>query len=306
METIYTVFNEVLVLLVIMGVGILARKINILTDEVVKHLSELLLKVTAPLLIVSSFMGKITLEILANASKVFIIALLIHLFAIVLSSIFLFKNKSRKSKVIKLAMAFSNCGFMGIPVMATLFGDEGVIYASLYMLAYNVFVWTYGIKTVSDNDRGSIKKVLLNPGLFSILIGGILVLLKIQVPYFIQKPALLLGEMTTPLSMLIIGSLISKTKVKDIIFDKQLYLIGALRLLIIPLALSGIFLALKVQGVYVKSLILLVGMPVGTIVAILAEKYGFEAIFTSKLVGFTTVLSIITIPIVATFVSYFF
>ncbi len=295
-----TVFNQVLILFIIMLIGFIAKKRGIFNSTVNKKLSELLLKVTSPLLVISSFQVEFTQDILKNVLIVFAFAMSSHIVSILLGQ-FLFRHCDKEScKIMKFAAIYSNCGYMGFPLLASLFGSTGVLYGSVYVAAFNIFLWTNGVMIFSEEkklDRQTIKKVLLHPGIVSVAIGIVLFIFSLKLPVPLASAVDMVGSMTSPLSMLIIGSVIADCEFKKLFKGWNLYYITAVRLILIPLLA---FAALKLLGLpneLLKVCVLLVAMPIATATAIFAELYDGDTIFASRTVVMSTLLSIITIPL---------
>ena len=148
-----------MVLFLIMIVGMIAAKRGIINEEVRKRLSELLLYITSPFLVVLSFNFKFSPDMLINAGIVFAFSFAIHGFTAILGRYPFVKFPLDKEKVLRFIIVFSNCGFMGFPVAESLYGRMGVFYASIYNVVFHIFVWTYGVMLFSsDRKSASIKK----------------------------------------------------------------------------------------------------------------------------------------------------
>ena len=182
------VINQVLILFLIMLVGIYARKMNYINKEINDGLSKLLLKITLPLLIISSFNTNFTKSMIINAEKLFVYTIIVHIVIIIFSEIFYFKLPREKSGVAKFVTVFSNSGFMGYPVLKGLYGNAGVFYCSIFGIVLNVFMFSYGIIVLNKEGNGGssfgqLKKIILNPAIIAIIIGMIIFFTGIKFPY---------------------------------------------------------------------------------------------------------------------------
>ncbi|HOA55825.1 MAG TPA: AEC family transporter, partial [Clostridiales bacterium] len=167
MDNSVAVFNQVLILFLIMFVGFIAKKTGIINDAVSKKLSELLLKITNPLLVLSAFQMDFSPDIMNNVLLVFIFAVVANLVSILLGQVLFVRQKNEIKKIMKFTAVYSNCGFMGFPVLESLFGRTGILYGSIYVAVFNIFLWTNGMAIFSSSEklnRDSIKKIVLNPG----------------------------------------------------------------------------------------------------------------------------------------------
>lgn len=301
MDSSAIIFNQVLILFFIMVIGFIAKKCSIINESVSKKLSELLLKITSPLLVISSFQVDFTREILYNVMIVFAFSIAAHIISIFLGMILFTKAGSEaKKKVMKFSAIYSNCAFMGFPLLESVFGKSGVLYGSVYVAAFNIFLWTNGVMIFSSNekiDRHTIKKVLLNPGIVSVIIGIIIFIFSVKLPGPAAEAIELVGSMTVPLSMLIIGATIADCEFKELFKGWDLYYASAVRLILMPVLAFAVLKLLGISDMLLQVCVLLVAMPVAATTAIFAELYDGDSIFASRVVVLSTLASIITIPL---------
>ncbi|HPZ04754.1 MAG: AEC family transporter [Acetivibrionales bacterium] len=300
MDNSVAVFNQVLILFLIMFVGFIAKKTGIINDAVSKKLSELLLKITNPLLVLSAFQMDFSPDIMNNVLLVFIFAVVANLVSILLGQVLFVRQKNEIKKIMKFTAVYSNCGFMGFPVLESLFGRTGILYGSIYVAVFNIFLWTNGMAIFSSSEklnRDSIKKIVLNPGIITVLIGIVLFMLSIRLPGPVAEAVDLVGSMTIPLSMLIVGATVAGSRFKELFRGWDIYYITAVRLVLMPLIA---FAALKILGfpeMLMTICVLLIAMPAAATTTIFAELYDSDSVFASRVVVFTTLASIVTLPL---------
>lgn len=300
MDNSVAVFNQVLILFLIMFVGFIAKKTGIINDAVSKKLSELLLKITNPLLVLSAFQMDFSPDIMNNVLLVFIFAVVANLVSILLGQVLFVRQKNEIKKIMKFTAVYSNCGFMGFPVLESLFGRTGILYGSIYVAVFNIFLWTNGMAIFSSSEklnRDSIKKIVLNPGIITVLIGIVLFMLSIRLPGPVAEAVDLVGSMTIPLSMLIVGATVAGSRFKELFRGWDIYYITAVRLVLMPLIA---FAALKILGfpeMLMTICVLLIAMPAAATTTIFAELYDSDSVFASRVVVFTTLASIATLPL---------
>lgn len=295
-----TVLTQVLILFIIMFIGFIAKKRDIINEAVSKKLSELLLKITSPLLVISSFQVSFTQEILDSVITVFIYAISAHIISAIIGQIIFFKYKGSTKKILKFSAIYSNCGFMGFPLLESLFGKVGVLYGSLYVAAFNIFLWTNGVMIFSNKkklDRDTVLKALINPGITSVIIGIVLFLFSIKLPYPVGRSIEIVGSMTVPLSMIIVGANIASCDFRKLLHGFELYYAALVRLALMPILAYVVLKLLGFSGILLSTCVLLVAMPVAATTTIFAEMYDEDALFASRVVAFTTLLSIVTIPL---------
>ncbi|HEY8889567.1 MAG TPA: AEC family transporter [Clostridium sp.] len=294
--------NQIIVLFIIMAVGFYAKKKKFLNDTVDKGLSELLLNVTLPFMIVTSFNIKYEAEMVSNAQKILIYSFLIHISLIFISKIFFFKVPKTKQQVYRFITIFSNTGFMGYPVLESIYGGKGVFYAAIFNIAFNIIVWTVGVMLFTgEKDFKSMRKAVANPAILAVIIGVILFVFSIKLPLPIENAIKLVGSTTTPISMIIVGSMLAEMKFKDAFSDFSIYYATFVRLLIVPMIVYAVLKLLKVDDLLLKICVILQAMPAAVMAPLLAEKYGGDNLLASQCVFITTIISAVTIPIVILF-----
>ena len=295
----FDVVNQVLILFIVIFIGIIAKKKNYLSKEVNKGLSDILVNITLPLLVVSSFTAKYTKDMLNNVGKVFIFSMLINIILILFSKVIFSKFPKDERNILKFVTVFSNCGFMGFPVIQSLYGKTGVFYGSIFNITFNLFMFTYGIMLFTGKrDIKDFKRILINPVIICTGIGLLIFRFSIKLPIPIDKAVNMVGSMTTPLSMLIIGAMLADINIKEAIVGYKVYLVSFLRLIAAPIITLFILKALGVEGLILKVLVVIEAMPAAATAAVFTEKYGGNESLTSRCILMTTVFSIITIPLI--------
>jgi malate permease and related proteins len=291
------ILNQVSVLFLIMIIGFIANKLKILTRNTCKNLSELLLNIILPCLIISSFQFKFSTEMLKNAAIVFVIAFSIHLITAIASHFIYKKFDKKKQPVLSFITVFSNCAYMGFPVIEKLYQKTGLFYASIYVICFNIFLYTYGVFLFDKDKKISFKHAILNPGVIAVLIGFSCFLFSFSIPMPFSKVFDMVGSMTTPVSMMIIGSLMAEANYRTI-FKKGIVYYGCfVRLILLPIITYIILSSLGICGIMLSVCVLVTAMPIATAAAIFTEKYNGDSILASTFVVVSTLFSIVTLPI---------
>ncbi len=302
--------NQILVLFIMIIVGYIIRKINIINEEINKGFSRLLIEVTMPALIIKSIL-EITLsrEIIRNLGLMTIISFLSYIIIIILSSLIARKLKCSQNKktVFKSLIIFGNVGYMGIPVVSSIFPAEAVVYTIINNIIFNIFLWTYGIQVFSldeGNDSAIQWRKLINHGTVALLIGFVLLVTKINLGP-VHGAIVTISQMTFPLSMLIIGGSLTNIKFINILKDKILYYVIILKLFIIPITALFFIKLLPLPEMVASISIIMLAMPSGAISVIFAEKFDSDYTFASEGIFFTTLLSLFTIPLFIWLINIF-
>lgn len=311
MELIFLAITKILnlqcILFTLIGLGMFAKKRGIIKSENKGVLTDLLIYIFLPCNIISSFNMKFTLEILLKFTIILIFASITQLGCMFLSKV-LYKNvDERKRKVLEYATICSNAAFLGLPIVAEIFGSDGVMYASIAMVPQRIVMWSSGIScfTKSDGFWKVFKRVALHPCIVAVYIGIFSMFLPFNLPKPIMYSIKTIGNCTLTISMLLIGTMLGELKNFSAILSKLAFKYSTIRLLIIPI-LSFIICKIGHLDYLSASVIsLLSGMPAGSTTAILSAKYDGDYLFASEIIVASTLLSIITIPILTIIFEFF-
>jgi len=309
-----SVLNEILILFLLLLSGYAAKKMMVFEDSFIKGVSSFLIKVSLPALIITSMQYSFTPQLLMESGKILLFSLGVYGFSFLVAYLLPFIMKSPKDEmgVYQFMMVFSNVGFMGYPVIKAIFGSEALFYTAIYNLPFNFLLFTLGIYLLKKGGSTQYKiklKTFLNPGVIAVLIGFSLFLLSARfpaaskLPYPIARSMALLGEMTTPLSMIVIGGLLANTNIRDMIGNWRIYVASILRLIVIPVAVLLMLRPFTSHPFMLGVPVVISAMPAAANTAILSEEYGANSRLASQGVSVSSFLAIITIPIIALMVS---
>jgi len=297
------VINQVIVLFLILLVGFYCRKKNIINEAVKKGLSELLLKITLPFMIISSFNLKYSRDMLINGGKILLYSIIIHFSFIFISKIFYFKYEEKSKNVLRFSTIFSNVGFMGYPILESIFGKIGVFYGAIFNVGFNLFLWTAGVMIFTKEKKFSnIRKVVINPALIAVIVGILVFISPIKPPYAVYKTLEAVGSMTTPLSMIIIGAMLAEANYKETFSGFNVYYCSLIRLLVMPICAYIILRLIGAEGQLLKISVVIEAMPVAVLSGIIAEQYKGDSILASRCIFMSTLLSMFTIPLITFFI----
>ena len=294
-----TIINQVIILALIMGIGILARKKGMLNAEVNSKLSDFLLNVTLPCLIVTSFNFEYSAEMMNNVKMIFFYSVLIHVVLIFISKVFAVKFSEGSKKVIRFVTVFSNSGFMGFPVLLGLYGNIGVFYGAVFNIPWNIFMLSFGsILFTGKKDLKSLKRVITHPGIIATAVGMLMFVYSLSMPLPLEKAFASVGAMTTPLSMIIVGSMLAEIQLKEVFSGFEVYYVSAVRLIAAPLITLAIMKLLNADHLLTEIAVTIEAMPAAVIGTVLANKFGGDTKLASRCVFISTIISMITIPLI--------
>lgn len=299
---IMVVFQTMLKLFLLLVLGFVLFKCHIFDEYTNKKISALIVNVASPMLIISSIAGvegndKSIVFLMIGAGILMYIGFII--LGKIINRIFPFPKKDWP--VYECMVVFANTGFMGYPVLLDVFGQEAVFYASLIHMAFNFFVYTYAIMCLTKSDDSEFKlnfKQLLTPGIVLIFIGILIYLFDMQLPSVLMDTINSIGSLTAPLSMMMIGSSLAVYPIKDSFTDWRSYVFAFVRLIIVPFMTMIVCRLLHINPYYANITIITNAMPVGSMVLMLATQYNANVKIVTKNIVVSTLLSVITIPIV--------
>ena len=292
------ILSQVLRMGLILVVGYVIFRMKLITHEGNVCLSNLLLLVVNPLMIFQSFMVAYTPARMRAFGISALLAAMAHLIAVGLAVLVARKNGNGNHGIERICVIFSNCGFMGIPLISSILGSEGVLYLTPYIVVFTVFLWTYGLsQMIGKSSPQLILRGLTSPAMIAIVIGLIFFVTGLRLPDFMDGGFDTLASMNTPLSMLIAGISLAETDLAGALKKKRLYLICAFRLLVVPAAFLLLIRFLPVsRDIRIVNLIA-AACPAATSGTLFALRYGGDYKYASEIFAVSTVLSMATIPL---------
>lgn len=296
--------QQMIVLFILMLIGYYVSKKRFITDATFKQLSWIVVYVACPAMVIS---GSVNSGKMIEGKELFStmgLTLLIYAVLILIAFItpVLLGVPKEDRGVYKVMMIFSNIGFMGFPLVGSIYGAEALLYAALFQIPFNILIYTYGIlvlkKKTDDNEKLDLKKIL-NIGVICCIISIIISLFQVETPTFVKTTVSNLSNLTAPLSMMVIGASLTKIKFRDLFTDVRLLLFCGLKLLVIPIAMLFVLKQFIDSDMVLGVCMVVLSTPVASMTAMLAQQYDGNYALASKGVAVSTILSVITMPIVA-------
>ncbi len=299
------ILTQIFVLFSLIILGYIIRKLGIVTAAINREIGALVLNVALPAFIVSSMDFPFSLDVLKDSLLLIVISFAVYGVSILISKAYTRLTKAEGSgrPVLEYVITFSNSGYMGYPVVYEVFGEKGVFYAAIYNMAFNILVWSYGVNLLREKgtavqmDLSSRLKKIFNPGLIALIIGYTIFLTGVKLPAGITKVLEMVGSTTTPLSMMFIGFILTEVSFKEALKNRHVWGVSALRLILIPAATFLILKALGFEDLTLMIPVLIAAMPAAANTAIFASQLGGDYRTGSLLIFITTLLSVITIPL---------
>ena len=295
--------QQVVVLFLLMATGTVAVKTGVLKPENKQALSNLLVYLVVPAMIINSYRMEFSAEILRNLLAAFGMSVLAICIGTVITLVLTARRKDSRAPIFRFATVFSNAAYMGFPLISALFGAEGLLYASAYVTVFNILLWTmgYGMVSGSANARDVARNLLRTPVFYALVAGLAIYFFQIPIPRLIAQPIELLAGMNTPLSMLITGMLLAASDLKAIVSDLHIWKLAAVRMLLIPAVCLGVFalLGLVHLGMSAQVVLLLECCPAAAITSVFAVQFHHDESYAAGSVVLTTLLSIVILPLCA-------
>lgn len=296
-----SVISQMGVLLMIIAVGYAAARCRVFPDGTNKVLAQLVIVVTNPCIVLYSVLG--SERVLSNQEVLLLTGIALAVFAVLILVGRLLPRILRCPKqdinVYRFMTTFANMGFMGFPVVKALYGEGAVFYASIFNLVFQLVVYTYGAALLApknSKDRFS-WRTLVSPIIIASVLAYVFYLTDFRAPQVLTDGLGMLGNVTSPVAMLVIGIALSKVSVKEVFTNWRLYVINVIRLLGLPLLAYFILRCISTQTIILGIPVVMLGMPVATMTTLMSAKYGGNERLAAAGVFLSTLLSFVTIPL---------
>ncbi len=296
------IIESIVSLFIIILVGVYGARKKIITAQINKGLIDILIRIALPFLILSSFIFTYDDAIKSNVMKTFFYSIAAYIIVIIVSYLLLLPVKNDKKTILHFANVFTNTGYVGFPILNSIYGAEGIVYGSIFNMFFVIFVWTYGIFLYRGNFekkelKAELKKVLLNPSILAVCAGIIIMIYDIQLPGAMLSSIRSIGNITGPLSMIIIGVILSDVKMKNYIKDWTIYYGVTTKLIVIPFIVYMLSLLTGEVSKAINSVVIMTAMPSAAMTSILAESFDKDKDYAAVIVSVTTLFSLITVTL---------
>lgn len=293
------VLTQTIIMFIIVIIGALCFKFGLITEEGKKQLSSLVMYIVNPLLIFLAYQTDFRTDLLIGLGWTAAMAVITYA-AFIFASMLIIKDKNgRETAIERFSVIYSNCGFMGTPLIFGVFGSEGVVLQNGFITVFNLCVWTHRIMTVKgQRDGKSVLKAFKAPAVIAVFAGLICFFFGIRIPDIPFTALNHVAEMTTPLAMLVAGASIAGSKILKSLKNPRIYLIAFLKLIAFPLL--GLALIAFLPAPENAKLITLIEIacPTATIGMMFAITFNKNAEYCSQIFALTTLLSMATVPFI--------
>lgn len=292
------VVQQILILFFLIAVGYVCGHFKIISGQTVPQLTNLMLVILTPAVVITAFQVSGSDLKAKNMLIAAVIALLTFAIgALVTWPIFRREPEERKN-MLTFSAVFFNGGFFGLPLLRAVLGDLAVAYASIFVAVFNVVLWTYGVSLMDRREKGNGLKNLLNPGVITVLIVLLLFALKITLPEIIQSPISSLSKVQSPLAMIIIGVQFYTYRKQFNFKDPAVWKVSLIRDLVVPLLVLPFIYWLTKDSVLFFACAIMAATPTAANSILFATKYERDVNLAMQALMLSTIMVIITIPIV--------
>ena len=298
-----TVGQQVLILFLLMAVGFALGKAKLMDDRGSLALSNIVMYVVAPAMLVVAFQRERNDADLHNFWLSLALSAAVHVVGILLA--LLLRGRDGSCRELRFGVVFSNCAFVGYPLMLSLLGSIGVFYGSAYVVVFTVLSWTVGVYMMTgDAKKLRLRNVVLNPGIISVVAAVALYLLSVSLPELVLAPLTYLASMNTPLPIMVVGYQLSHANFGRAFSDRRSWLALALRLVVIPLLTIGGCMLLRVDSVVAMVMVIAASTPPAALLGMFAQKFDCDTQLAASMVSVYTAVSVVTIPLVVGLAQY--
>ena len=289
--------NQILMMFLLMICGLALYRIRMISARGASQMADVVIYVSTPALTVQSMMIPFDPGIIFDAVFCFVVTLALLVATIAFAHLVFRKKESGLSRY---GVVFSNCGFIGIPLVRSILGPEYVFGLTVCNLAFTILVWTYGVVEISgDRSQVSVKRIIMNPAIVSLVVGLVCFCTGWRFPEPVDMAFDSLGDINTGLVMLVLGTYLGQVDFQRIVTQARIYQVSLLRLLVVPIATIGVLMLFPQVSVPVRmTVVIVMAAPVAALAAVFSKKFSSNAELGIGLVAMTTLLSMVTMPLV--------
>ena len=299
LQDLILVAGQVFTLFLMMAVGFIFGRMGLLSGQTLSQTSRILLYVVTPCIIITSFEVERTPENRALLFSSMLAMAGVYLVYTALSLLLYPREGEKHRGIMRYASVYGNAGFMGLPLIQSVLGDEAMMVAVVGLAVFNIFSWTQGRALIGGRAELSLKKLPANPGILGFAGGLLLFLTGWRLPGPVDSAVNYLGSLNTPLAMIVIGGQMAQANLPGVFRTKKLYLVTAVKLLAVPLLTAAVLLPFRPDPRIYMAAVILAGCPTAGVTSIFAQSMGRDAALGAQQTTLSTLLCILTLPVIA-------
>jgi len=292
------ILQQAIIMLLLILVGAGCFRFRLLSKETVSQISRLVLTVVNPIVILLAYQREFKPDLVAGLGWTFLLSALSYAVAMALSYLLIRNQEGLETATERFSCIYSNCGFMGIPLVQAMFDYEGVFYLTAFVTLFNLLAWTHGVMQISgERSLKSVAKVLRSPAIIAIAAGMVLFFAQLRLPDLLTETLTMIGNLNSPLAMFVAGATIAQTNLPAVLKKPRVFYVTALRLLIIPAAVILLFRLFSLPDIMEMTVLAATAAPSAAMCTMQCIRYEKNAAYASELFGVTTLLSMATMPL---------
>lgn len=306
----YTLMQQVAVIFLLVLIGVFVKKKHIVTLEAARQFCNFVMLVVTPSMLVSVFQHDYDRQLLTEMGFAALLIIGFHILSAVVA-VWMFRPRADgRESIERLGTVFSNCGFMGIPLITAAMGEVGRMFAVVYIAIFNIYLWTHGVMLVRRSNKLSLVEILFSPGTLGAAVGIALFLLKIRLPTVLFDGVNFISAMNTPLPMILTGIFIADIPIKKALTNLRVYLVAFMRLLGLPLIFLALILLSGVRGLpgvtdqAILGVMISCACPAAIATMMMPARFGGDTGYAAVMIAVSTLFSIVTIPAIAAITQF--
>ena len=301
-----TLLTLQLTIFLLVAVGFLMKKIHIIGPQGQKNINDLVIYLILPCNILHAFTQSAADGNFIKYLEILLISIGIQVFCVIYGKVMFRKEPEGRYKCLQYGTICSNAGFLGNPIAEGIYGAEGLVLASVYLIPQRIMMWSSGLAVFSGSSdkMKTLKKVVTHPCILAVFFGFVLLITQVQLPGVVNQTIKTLANANTATCMILIGSILAGVPFKSLAGKDTLYY-SFVRLILMPLLIWGGCRLAGIDSLVTNISVVLAGMPAASVTAILAEKYDSDAEFATRCVVLSTLLSVVTVPLLCIFLTAF-
>ena len=292
------IFEQLLKMFFIMVLAFVCYKIRLVDQNGNKTVSNLLLLVVNPILIITVYQTEYDPALVRGLLLAFAAAAATHVLGIIISTLLIRPKAGADYCIERFNAMYSNCGFIGIPLIGSVLGDTGVFYLSAYMVMFNLFSWTHGVILMEKKlSLKNLKEGLISPMFIATLTAVLLFFLQLKIPSVLLDSMNYIADMNTPLAMMVAGFSVAQADIGKMCRNLRLYYTSAVKLIIIPLCTIPLLMLFHLPSEVSMTVLIAAACPSATTGTMMAIRYKQNYTYSSEIFSMTTVLAVVTMPL---------
>ena len=304
MELAYDVGVQVIIIFFLIAVGFVLQKLRFFTAEGIKQMTGLLLNVVTPCVLIEAYQKEFQKELAYQLLWAAMFTVIMLTISALLCKLLFKKEPTNRYRIDSFASIYSNCGFMALPLLSAVLGSDGVFYGSGYLAVFTLFYWTQGVYVMTENKKNlSAKKALMTPGIIGTIIALVFFFTGIKLPYVANEAVSHLANLNTPVSMVMLGTYLANIDFKKLNHIWSMVKVCFVRLIFIPIIAIGVAYVLRLDHTVAKAVLISSACPTAAVTTLCATQFDLDADYSSQIVSITTLLSVITIPLLTIIAS---